>query len=108
MGWGRSLADPYTIDRASPLGHGMARAARQGGYSLVVKHQPSKLAMRVRFPLPAPPSGKIRTFDGAMRRALRRQIPDPQEGWSQHHPRNRQRSSLKVLDVLFDAEEQLL
>ena len=25
-----------------------------GGYSLVVKHQPSKLAMRVRFPLPAP------------------------------------------------------
>ena len=24
------------------------------GYSLVVKHQPSKLAMRVRFPLPAP------------------------------------------------------
>jgi len=25
------------------------------GYSLVVKLQPSKLAMRVRFPLPAPP-----------------------------------------------------
>ena len=30
------------------------RAALMRGYSLVVKHQPSKLAMRVRFPLPAP------------------------------------------------------
>jgi len=30
------------------------------GYSLVVKLQPSKLAMRVRFPLPAPPSLKLR------------------------------------------------
>jgi hypothetical protein len=29
-------------------------APQARGYSLVVKHQPSKLAMRVRFPLPAP------------------------------------------------------
>ena len=36
---------------------------RQRGYSLVVKLQPSKLAMRVRFPLPAPSQRSVPRAD---------------------------------------------
>jgi hypothetical protein len=38
---------------------------RSGGYSSVVEQQPSKLKMRVRFPLPAPiPTQALRPMDG--------------------------------------------
>ncbi len=50
---GSPIAPPPIFRLTNPHRRWQARN-RASGYSLVVKHQPSKLAMRVRFPLPAP------------------------------------------------------
>jgi hypothetical protein len=71
---------------AAPLTLGAPR-----GHSLMVKFQSSKLAMRVRFPLPAPPSSSVLPAHEGCGRGFPRLHARPLRGFVSirsrgHHP----------------------
>lgn|GEM_PF-1992285 len=79
------------VDYSSLLGHPMGLPLC--GYSLVVKFQPSKLARRVRFPLPAPLLVNILQNDetpavcaGALRKQHAKPFPELEEKYAELLP----------------------